>query len=734
MILCIGSLLMNITDLKVLRGPNYWSDIYSQLIVLTIHYNENIEDQSIDKIEGFSKNLEAILPSLYDTKRDILHKIKKGITISEVIGEIARELQILAGMNCDYANTNSLSDQDSSRIIFCYGVEEAGVFAGETAFRIAKDLAEGKTYTDIQYDIDDLTNLKFRYSAGPTTGYLLYEVKRRRIPYRQLNMGSLLHLGHGINQKKIRTAITDGTSGLGMEIASDKEETKVLLAEGHIPVPKGIVVTSESELRERIGEVKFPIVVKPLNGNHGRGITTDINTLEDAVFGFNLATAVSSDVILEEFIQGDDYRFLIVNYKLTAATKRIPARVTGDGLSTISQLIEKENRNPDRGEGPEYVLTLIKVDKVTDKILQDKKLTLDSILPQGEGLVLKKTANISTGGIAVDVTDSVHPENKFLAERIARMFNLDICGIDIMAKGVDIPIARGTGAVIEVNAGPGLRMHSNPQKGSPRNVAGEIIDMLFPSTNSAFIPIVAVSDFHGASVTTRLVSHLVQQAGFKPGCNTSEGLYIQGHLSYSGNCTGYDNVQEILFDPTIDYAVVQCSDTSILNSGLGFHKCRVCIIAEGNEIAYGTDPPVSEEKVTVKSVLVNSVLTDGYLILNADDHGAYSLAEHAKCKIALFSDSKNSARIQQHCSQGGIAAVIDEEGILIYEGENSFPIIETKSLVFASDENIESAAKYILTCEYWLHPIKRSMKLQEKVNSEKIFTIVLTNSPLTFLP
>lgn len=681
---------MEIVDLDVIHGANYWSNVDKQLIVLTIN-PEKSESSAINKIPGFQEKLKAVIPSLFNPEK-IFYSVQQELFVPEVIGYIAQELQILVGLNCSFVKTNK--SHNTHKIVISYTEEKSGIYAIKAAVKIVHTLIKNEEYTNIKKDIEELALLKINNNnIGPTTGYLLNEIKKRKIPYRQFNEGSMLTLGHGLHQKKIRTAVTDSTSGLGMELASDKQETKLLLSGAHIPVPGGILVDTEEELEKRIAEVRFPIVVKPLNGNHGRGVTTHIYDLEKALFGFRLAQKISSTVIIEEFIEGDDYRFLVVDYKLVAATKRSPASVTGDGKSTIQQLIDKENQNPQRGKGTVYVLAKIKVDEVTNKILSDKNLTLETVIPAGEMLVLKDTANISAGGTATDVTDSVHPENVFFAERVARMFNLNICGVDIVATAVNVPITREIGAVIEVNAGPGLRMHSNPQIGTPRNVAAKIADMLFPDINAVIIPIVVVSEFKGANIVTRLITHLIQKGGFKPACNTSEGIYVQGHLTAKGNCTGYLDMQEVLFEPTIDFAVLECSDISILESGLAFDKSNITVIADASEInpkLNGHNIP--EEKLKIRKVLTDNTVENGWVILNADDAQVYRLLPEIKCNTAIYSINRNNEHVKVHCEKGGIAVIVDKGEVFIYKENKSTPLIK---LINISD-NAEALVKYIL--------------------------------------
>ncbi|MGZ4037799.1 MAG: Mur ligase family protein, partial [Bacteroidia bacterium] len=353
--------------------------------------------------------------------------------------------------------------------------------------------------------------------------------------------------------------------------------------------------------------------------------------------------------------------------KLVAVAKRQGPYITGDGTHTVAELIEITNRDPERGESAEHVLAPIYVDKVTEKILAEQQLHLQSVLPDNKVLYLKDTANISSGGTAEDVTDLVHPENKFMAERIATLFKLDICGVDIMTDSVAEPVRPGTGAVIEVNAGPGLRMHSNPQKGKPRNVAAPIIDMLFRDTAAATIPVIAVTGTNGKTTTTRLIAHMEKHAGFTPGYTTTDGIYINGHLTFEGDCTGFYSTQDVLFDPSIDLAVVECARGGILKHGLGFEQCDISITTNITEDHLGLrDIHTLADLIEVKSVVARSTSPKGYAILNADDEGVYNLHKKLRCKMALFGMDITNEHIQSHIKSGGMAAVYEEEQIVIY--------------------------------------------------------------------
>lgn len=643
-----------IIEMKVMRGPNHWSDYHSQLIVIKVKIEKDLK---IDILKETTK--------LFPEAR--FHPTILNNT-AEAIKTVAIELQRQAGINVEFGVVYTTSDKDIFRILFAYEFEEAGKYAAESAVKVIRNIIDQVT-PDVEAFLDELKYIKRDYDFGATTAFLLHEAIKRNIPFKRFDNGSLLTLGYGNKQRKMRTAVVDSTSGIGIEMAGDKDETKKILFENNCPVPEGTIVYNEEELVENLEKFQFPVVTKPLDGNHGRGVTANIHSLEQAITGFQVAQKISRAVILEEFIAGDDHRFLVINYKLIAVAKRTPAFVKGDGRSTIGQLIEEENKNPERGSGQDHVLALIKVDDVTKKILLEKSLSLNSVLHKNEILYLKNIANISAGGISTDVTDLVHPENVFMAERIAKLFSLNICGIDILTTDVSVPLTKKTGAIIEVNAGPGIRMHTNPTEGIPRNVAKPIIDMLFPEENVR-IPIVAVTGTNGKTTTTRLIAHIAKEAGKIPGYTTSDGIYINGHMIENGDCTGSHSAQTVLFEPTIDIAVLECARGGILRSGLGFDKCDISVITNITDDHLGSkDINTLEEMAKVKSVLAKNTYKEGYTVLNADDDLVYNMQQVTDCKVALFSIEEDSERIKTHCENGGLAAIIEDGYLTVCNGE-----------------------------------------------------------------
>lgn len=664
---------MKIQDIKIMNGPNYWSIRRHKLVVMLLDL-EDMEEKPTNKIEGFLERLEKMFPTMYEHRCSegapggFFSRVKDGTWMGHVIEHIALEIQSLAGMEVGFGRTRETSSKGVYHVVFSYFEAKAGVYAAKAAVRIAQALVDDTPY-NLDEDIQNLREIREDERLGPSTGSIVEEAIKRKIPYIRLNSRSLVQLGYGVNQQRIQATITGKTGSIAVEIACDKEDTKMLLEAAEIPVPRGRICYDLEDLEVAANRIGYPLVTKPVNGNHGKGATTNLKNWDELQAGFEAAKKYSRGIIVEKFITGHDHRVLVINYKFVAAARRTPAAVTGDGVSTISALIDKVNSDPRRGYGHEKVLTAIKVDDFTMNILLDKGLTLDSVLPAGEELYLKPTANLSTGGTATDVTDLVHPSNVFMCERIARIIGLDICGIDIMASDLSTPLSENGGAVLEVNAAPGFRMHLEPTEGLPRNVAEPVIDMLYPPGATARIPIIAITGTNGKTTTTRLIAHIVKQMGHKVGFTTTDGVYIQNQLMMKGDCTGPVSAEFVLKDPTVDFAVLESARGGILRAGLGFHNCDVGVVTNiaADHLGLGGIDTL-EQLARVKSVVVESVLPGGYAILNADDPLVMSMSKDLECKIALFSLDENNPNIQAHCLGGGIAAVYENGYVTIQKG------------------------------------------------------------------
>ena len=664
---------MKILDIRAMRGPNYWSIRRHKLIVMKLDIEE-LEEMPTSKINGFADRLEKKFPGMYvhecseGAPGGFFKRIREGTWMGHVVEHLALELQTLAGMDVGFGRTRGTGQHGVYNVVFNYMEEKVGIYAARVAVRVAEAMVQGVEY-DITDDIQQMREIREVERLGPSTGSIVDEAIKRKIPWIRLNKHSLVQLGYGVNQHRIQATVASTTSSIAVEIACDKEETKNLLEAASIPVPRGRVVYDEEELETAIKRVGYPVVLKPVGGNHGRGATINVTKWEDAVDALALAKRVSRGVIVEKFVTGFDHRILVVDYKFIAAARRTPAMVTGDGKLNVGALIERVNKDPRRGYGHEKVLTSIKVDEVTENILAEKGLTLASVLPPGEILYLKRTANLSTGGTSTDVTEIVHPYNVFMCERIARIIGLDICGIDIMTPDISVPCHENGGAILEVNAGPGFRMHIAPAEGLPRNVAEPVIDMLYPAGSSARIPIIAVTGTNGKTTTTRLIAHIMKTVGNKVGFTTTDGIYIQNRMVEQGDCTGPLSAEFVLKDPTVDFAVLECARGGILKAGLGFHNCDVGIVTNVAADHLGLkDINTLEEMARVKGVVAESVLPEGYAILNADDDLVYEMRRNLKCNVAIFSLDENSPRILKHCESGGLAAIVENGFVTICKG------------------------------------------------------------------
>ena len=664
---------MKIEEIKILRGPNYWSVRRTKLIQMKLDLQE-MEQKPTHVITGFGERLQAMFPTMQEHRCSegapggFFKRVEEGTWMGHVIEHIALEIQTLAGMDTGFGRTRGTGKEGEYYVVFSYMEEDAGVYAAKAAVKIAQALADNVAY-NVEEDIMQMREIREDTRLGPSTGCIVDEAAKRNIPFIRLNKHSLVQLGYGIHQKRIRATIASTTSNIAVDIACDKEETKDLLGAAEIPVPKGVIIRSEEGLKDAIDKLGYPLVLKPVDGNHGKGATTNIIDWEMAVKALEAAQVYGRSIICERFITGYDFRVLVINNKFICAALRTPAAVTGDGIHNIQWLVDETNKDPRRGYGHEKVLTSIKLDNFSKIMLDEKGYTLETIPTKGELVLLKPTANLSTGGTSSDVTDEVHPANIFMCERISKIIGLDICGIDIMAPDLRLPITENGGAVLEVNAAPGFRMHIDPAVGIGRNVAEPVIDMLFPKGSEGRIPIIAVTGTNGKTTTTRLVAHIAKSAGYKVGYTTSDGVYIQNQLLMKGDCTGPVSSTFVLKDPTVDFAVLECARGGILKNGLAFQHCDIAIVTNvsTDHIGLGGIDSI-EQMAKVKAVVAETVFTHGFAILNADDDLVYAMKDGLQCKIGLFSMNENNTRIKKHCNAGGFAAVYENGYVTIMKG------------------------------------------------------------------
>ncbi|RZJ31371.1 MAG: cyanophycin synthetase [Flavobacterium sp.] len=663
---------MKLLKTQVLSGPNIWSTYRKNLIQTRIDLEE-MENFPTDKLPGFNDELKKLLPGLYlhecseGVPGGFYERLRRGTWLGHVIEHVALEMQSMAGMTAGYGRTRETEERGIYNMVFTYEVEQAGLYALQAAFNLVDALSQNKPY-DITPDIDELKRLKARYGLGPSTKSIVDEAAKRGIPWKRLGQ-SRIQLGYGKNQKRFRATMTENTSAEAVDIAGDKDATKRLLASAYIPVAAGDICSDEDGLLQIIDEIGFPIVIKPLDGNQGKGATINITDVEKAKTAFKYAQSYSKYVLVESLFLGSDYRLLVVGGKFIAAAKRVPANVIGDGKSSVRELIELVNQDPRRGDGHESELTKIKFDEDTFHQLEKLGYTIESVPDAGEIVYLKSTANLSTGGTSTDVTDEVHPENRFMAERIAKLIGLDICGIDVMATRICRPVREVGGGVIEVNAAPGFRMHTSPSEGKPRNVGAAVVEMMYPEDAKSRIPIFAITGTNGKTTTTRVLAHIVKNAGYTPGYTTTDGIYIGDFKICEGDTTGPKSAAIILQDKSVDFAVLETARGGLLRNGLYFDKCDVGIITNIREDHLGlNDIHTLDDLRKVKSVVVQAVAEDGWAILNAEDENCVKTAKELDCNVVYFAMDSQNEIVKSHLADGKTAVVLEGKDICFMNG------------------------------------------------------------------
>lgn len=674
---------MKILETQVFRGPNMYSLNPVIRLVLDI---EDLEERPSNLIEGFTDRLLEMIPSLYEHRCSegvpggFITRLREGTWAGHIVEHVALELQCLVGTPVGYGKARSTDRPGVYNVIYAYVEEKVGLQAGQAAVRIVEHLAYG-TPLDFQAELAALSRILDQVAYGPSTQAIIDKAKERDIPILRLNERNLVQLGYGKYQKRIEATVTSTTSLIATDIASDKELTKQLLDSAGIPVSKGRVVRTKEEAVEAAHQLGFPVVVKPLNANHGKGVAINLHTPQDVEQAFDRAQDYSDDIIVERYIAGRDHRVLVINGEVVAVAERVPAHVVGDGQRTLRELIDRENKNPLRGEGHEKPLTKIVINAESERLIAHQGLTLESVPEAGRIVWLKYTANISTGGTAIDRTDDIHYANAEMAKRAARIIGLDIAGVDMITTDITRPLEETGGAICEVNAGPGFRMHVHPTVGQPRDVASAVLNMLYPPGTPSRIPIVAITGTNGKTTTARMLAHILKMAGKKVGLTTTDGLYIDGKRILQGDLTGPWSAQMVLRDPTVDFAVLETARGGILRAGLGFDACDIGVITNISEDHLGSrGVETLDDLAHVKSVVIEVVRRDGYSILNAEDPHLVPLAERAGGRLCYFTLDPDNDVWQQHVRAGGIGAALHEQAIIFQEGRHKLPVMNLNSI------------------------------------------------------
>jgi cyanophycin synthetase len=662
---------MKILDIRALWGPNYYSRYPAMYMLLDIGKLEEIPSS---KVPDFKDRLLKMIPTMMEHRCSkgheggFIERIEEGTWAGHIVEHIALELQCLANMYVGFGKTRETAQKGVYTVVYRYRDEEVGIEAGKAAVDIVDKLFQKKTIK-VQPIIDRLKEIREDNMIGPSTYSIVREARDRGIPYMRLNKHSYVQLGHGVNQRRIQATMMDSTSAIGVEIADDKEQTKEILEEAGVPVPKGESVCELEDALELAADIGYPVAAKPLVGHHGKGITTNIRTKEELTAAFKSAKKWHEWVVIEKHLEGFDHRILLVNGEFVAAARREPASVMGNGRSTIKELIGQVNDDPRRGVGHEKVLTKIAVDDMTMRLLKLQGLKLTDILKEGKILYLKSTANLSTGGCSIDITDEVHPDVRRMAERIAKMIDINVMGIDVIAPNLKHSLHKTGGGVVEVNAAPGFRMHLDPYFGTARNVAENVVDMLFPQGTKATIPIIAVTGTNGKTTTIRLISHILKYAGKKVGMCCTDGVEIDNNLIVKGDYSGPGGAKFVLKEPTVDHAVLEVARGGIIRRGLGYDESDVGIFLNVSSDHLG-DGGINtlDDLADLKSIVVETVKPDGYAVLNADDKRVMSYMENIKASCVLFSLDHSCEVLKHHISEGGMATTARDGNVIIRQG------------------------------------------------------------------
>jgi cyanophycin synthetase len=662
---------MELGKTRALRGPNIWSQSTVLETILEVSADSACGAEDIEQLRSrVGRILRFSAEPLTDSEgEDGSQSVSPGLGLAELVVRLALEIQTQAGSSVTVGRVAETKDPGQYRVVVQYREEPVGRMALEAAVALIKAALEDRPF-EIQTRIAEIRSLDQQIRLGPSTGSIVRAAWARGIPARRLNDRSLVQLGYGSKQHRILAAETDKTSAVAESIVQDKELTKNLLAAIGVPVPKGRPVTSADDAWEAAQEIGLPVVIKPQDGNQGRGVAVNLNSRESVMAAFQAASLEGSEILCEKFAPGSDYRLLVIGYKLVAASRREPPLVTGDGRHTISQLVEEANKDPRRGEDHATALSKLRLDEIACGVLSEQGLTVDSVPAAGQVVLIRRNANLSTGGSAADVTDLVHPEVAARVVEGVRMVGLDIAGVDVVCRDISRPLEQQGGVIVEINAAPGLRMHLEPSSGKGRPVGEAIVGTMFEDGNDGRIPLVAVTGTNGKTTTTRLIAHILRCTGKRVGMTCTDGVFINDRRIDTGDCSGPKSARTVLANPVVEAAVLETARGGILREGLGFDLCHAAVvtnIADGDHLGLNGIDTV-EQLARVKRVPVEAVAPQGYAVLNADDPLTVAMAEYCPGHVLFFSRTPENPVIKAHRAKGGKAVYIQNNCIMASEG------------------------------------------------------------------
>ena len=687
--------IMDFRKVQALRGPNIWANF--PVLEAWVDLGE-YKDRSSEEIPGFNDRVMTWLPTMIEHRCSVgerggfFQRMRRGTYLAHILEHVTIELQTLAGHEVGFGRARETNEDGVYKVAVEYIEEDVCRQTMKVARELILAAVHGHDF-NVSAEVEKLKELAQDIGLGPSTKAIVNAARARGIPFRRLNKGSLIQFGFGSKQRRILASETDRTTAIAEAIAQDKNLTRDLLSGIGVPVPEGRPVESADDAWEAAEEIGVPVVVKPQDGNQGRGVTTNLSTKEQVVRAYEIAYEESSSVIVEKYIPGCDYRLLVIGGKLIAAARREPANVIGDGSHSIQQLIDIVNQDPRRGEHHGTVLSKIHVNDAAMVVLKEQGFTAESVPAAGLRVLIRRNANLSTGGTAVDVTDRVHPDWVARGIEAARMVGLDVAGIDVVAIDIAEPCMPGTGAIVEVNAAPGLRMHLAPSDGQPRPVGEAIIGTLFPEGENGRIPIVAITGVNGKTTTTRFTAHILKGTGATVAHTCTDGIYIDDRRIDNGDCSGPLSARNVLMNPEVEMAVLETARGGILRAGLGFDRCDVAVvtnIGEGDHLGL-SDIETLEKLAQVKRVIVDVVPPTGYAVLNATDEHTVAMAPKCKGKVIFFAIDGQHPVIAEHRAKGGRAIFVKENHVVLAEGLREEPLVSLDHIPLTDDSQLHSA-------------------------------------------
>ena len=657
--------MIEVTRTRALRGPNLWSKHTSVEALVQCDTQHSIDLRI--SVPDFSKQLRHLFPSIYSIYNSTSESV---YTFAHALEEATLSLQIEAGCPVTFSRTTATPKEGLYQVVVQYTVEQVGRLAIGYAQELLQ-AALNNTDFPLAKAIAQLREVDEDLRLGPSTASIVNAGLNRNIPYIRLTEGSLVQLGWGSKQRRIQAAETDASSAIAESIAQDKELTKKLFRMAGLPVPEGRPVKDVDDAWAVAQEIGLPVVVKPQDGNQGKGVAVNVKTREELATAYKIALRYREDIMVERYLPGSDYRMLVIGDKLVAAARREPALVVGDGKHTVRQLVDIVNADPLRGEGHSYPLTRIRIDEVALSCLQEQNLDESSVAPKGMRVIMRNNANLSTGGSATDVTDDVHPEVAASAVLAAQMVGLDICGVDIVCETILRPLEEQNGGIIEVNAAPGLRMHLSPSFGTGRDVGRAVIEQMFPDGENGRIPVVAVTGTNGKTTTVRLISHLLASSGLRMGIANTDGVYANGYQFDSGDCAGPQSALRVLMHPNVDAAVLETARGGMLREGLAFDRCQVAVvtnIGSGDHLGLNYISTV-EDLAVLKRVIVRNVDPSGMAVLNAEDPLVVAMAAQCPSAVTFFAYDAKTPALATHRAQGKRVLFVEDDHIVAAEGK-----------------------------------------------------------------